>query len=140
MSDLTAPQRIKRHIMRSPAGVKVLSDMDVSFNPEDGQEIDELFNELLEEWLLQDLMNEFRCSGEETGLPAPYSRNYESDSVATKLDDGTWVGWVYWHGGGKFGDPDAIDWLQEAYDLKVKEEEKMVVVRTFTRNEDDLTS
>lgn len=137
MSNLTAPQRIKRHMMRSPAGVEILSEMDFSFSPEDGKEIDDVFRELQAEWLLQDVVSEFRCSGEETGLPAPYSRNYEGDSVATKLDDGTWVGWVYWHGGGKFGDPEAIDWLEEAYDLIVKEEEKMVVVRTFARSEDE---
>lgn len=131
MSNLTAPQRIKRHIMSSKAGQEVLSEMDVSFTPDDGQEIDEVFAELQAKWLLQDAVSEFREGTHETEIPTPYSRNYESKSVAAKLDDGTWVGWTFWYG--KFGDPEAIDWLEEAYDLEVKEEEKMVTVFTFTR-------
>jgi len=48
---------------------------------------------------------------------------------------GDWVGWTYWYGGGKHGEPDAIDWLSDAYNLIVTEEEKLVVVRTYTKEE-----
>lgn len=84
--------------------------------------------------LLCELRNEFRGSfTEETKIKCDYSRHYESKSVACKLKNGRWVGWTYWYGGGKHGEPDAIDWLEDAYFLDVKEEEKVVTVRTFTK-------
>jgi len=93
--------------------------------------VDELYEENDEDYELQDARNELRCSGIETGLPAPHSRHYESDAVAAQYVDGSWVGWTYWYGGGKHGEPEAIDWMEDAYDVNCIEEEKMVVVRTF---------
>lgn len=95
--------------------------------------LDEVWDEKSDELdgHLWDARNEVRCSGEETGLPAPYSRHYEGDAVAAKMPDGSWVGWVYWHGGGKHGEPEAIEWIEFAYDVTVTEEEKLVTVRTF---------
>ena len=49
------------------------------------------------------------------------------------MPDGSWVGWTYWYGGGKYGEPEAIDWMDDAYDLACTEEEKVVTVRTFTK-------
>ena len=80
-----------------------------------------------------DYMSDFRGGGVETGLPCAWNRNYESKSVARKLSDGSWVGWTYWYGGGKHGEPEAIDWMQDAYDLEYTEEEKLIVVRTFKK-------
>jgi hypothetical protein len=96
--------------------------------------IEELYDELLvKEDLHWDYEDLFRCSGEETGIACERSRHYENKSVATKLSDGTWVGWTYWYGGGKHGEPDAFDWMGDAYFLDVKEEEKTVIVRTFKK-------
>lgn len=86
-----------------------------------------------EEDSLQDARNEIRQSGIRTGLPAQPSRHYESESVAAQAPDGTWIGWTYWFGGGKHGEPEAVDWMDEAYALSVTEEEKMTVVRTFEK-------
>jgi hypothetical protein len=86
-------------------------------------------------WGLQDARSEVRCSGQRTGLKCEVSRHYESESVAAKMPDGSWVGWTYWFGGGKHGEPEAIDWVDEAYDLDCLEEEKVVTVRTFTKRE-----
>ena len=85
---------------------------------------------------LYDAINEVRSCHIETDVPIPYSRAsryYESKSVAAQLPDGSWVGWTYWYGGGKHGEPEAVNWIDEAYDLSVSEEEKLVVVRTFKR-------
>lgn len=82
---------------------------------------------------LEDAINEVRCSGIETGLPGQYSRHYESEEVAVQCPNGDWVGFTYWHGGGKHGEPEAIDWMEHAYDLNCVEEEKLVVVQTFTK-------
>lgn len=129
---MTPEQRIKRQIL-----------IDADRHAKDGvrieitaENVDELFDEANENYELQDDISEFRYSGEDTGLKAPYSRHYECDSVGRKLADGVWVGWNYWHGGGKHGEPEAIDWMNEAYELDVTEEEKMVVVRTFKQRTD----
>jgi hypothetical protein len=45
--------------------------------------------------------------------------------------EGEWIGWTFWYGGGKHGEPGAIDWMSDAYHLNCTEEEKVVVVRTF---------
>ena len=83
---------------------------------------------------MSDSESELRSSYEcETSVPCEGSRHYESKSVAYQMEDGSWVGWTYWSGGGKHGQPDSIDWISEAYDLDVVEEEKLVIVRKFSR-------
>lgn len=80
---------------------------------------------------LHDALSEVRSSGEETGLVVAYSRHYESKAVARQLPDGTWVGWTYWYGGGKHGEPSSIPWMGDAYDVTAHEETR--VVRVFDR-------
>lgn len=99
------------------------------------ENVDDLFDAANEDWGLQDSINEIRCTGIETGLPAPLSRHYEADSVAAQYFDGSWVGWTYWHGGGKHGEPEAIDWIEHAYDVQCQEEEKLVIVRSFSKKD-----
>ena len=86
------------------------------------EEVDELWDEFD---YLCDAKSEIREGDVETDVPCDYSRHYESKSVAMKCVDGTWVGWTYWYGGGKHGEPEAIDWMEYAYNLDVKEEEKL---------------
>ena len=74
-----------------------------------------------------------RSSGTNTGLECELSHHYESNAVAAKLPDGSWVGWTYWYGGGKHGEPEAVDWMDDAYAVDCAEEQKMVTVRTFTQ-------
>lgn len=99
------------------------------------ENIDELFDE--DDQMIQDEINDatetIREGEEETKIPAPYSRHYESKSVASKMPDGNWVGFTYWFGGGKYGEPEAIDWIEDAYNLDCIEEEKVMVVRTFSK-------
>lgn len=94
-------------------------------------EVEELWDEHYEE--LYDFKYEFREGEIETNIPTEYSRHYESKSVAAQCPDGTWVGWTYWYGGGKHGQPEAIDWIEYAYNLDCIEEEKLVVVRKFSK-------
>lgn len=95
------------------------------------ENVDDLYEAFCDD--IQDIKYEFREGEVETKLPCDYSRHYESKSVAAKIPDGSWVGWTYWYGGGKHGEPEAIDWMEDAYDLDVVEEEKLVIVRTFTK-------
>lgn len=131
ITNMTAEQYIKRHILlmaakHDPDEIKIDGEI-TSAN------VDQLYDDLLVErdahW---DYVSEMRDGQEETGLPCEYSRHYESKSVAS-LIDGRWIGWTYWYGGGKHGEPEAIDWMDEAYFLDVTEEEKVVTVRTFTK-------
>lgn len=99
-----------------------------------GEGVDDLFDED-PYGDLSTAISEIRTSGEYTGLDSPYSRHYESDAVAVQSPNGQWVGFTYWHGGGKHGEPESIDWIEHAYHLNCKEEEKVVTVRTFTKGE-----
>ena len=98
--------------------------------------VDELYDALCDAGEHWDAKNEIRAGEHETGLKCAWSRHYESKSVAARMPDGSWVGWTYWYGGGKHGEPDAVDWMEDAYDLDYKEEEKTVIVRTFTRKDE----
>lgn len=84
-----------------------------------------------------DSLHETKCEMREgqveTDLQCEYSRHYESKSVAAKAPDGTWVGWTYWYGGGKHGEPEAIDWIEDAYNLECTEQKKLVIVREFKK-------
>ena len=98
------------------------------------ENIDSIYDETDgDDYDLTDACNDIRGGDVETKIDTPYSRYYESKSVAAKLPDGSWVGWTYWYGGGKHGEPSSIDWMDEAYDLDCKEEEKTLIVREFTR-------
>ena len=81
----------------------------------------------------RDYENEMRIGDVDTDLPSQFSRHYEAKEVAKEMSDGSWIGWTYWYGGGKFGEPQAIDWMSEAYELSCKEEEKLIIVRTFNK-------
>lgn len=78
-----------------------------------------------------DAIEEVRCSGEDTGFPTEWSRNYESTAVAKELPDGTWVGWTYYYGGGKHSEPGSIPWMEDAYNVTSHEETR--VVRVFSK-------
>jgi rhodanese-related sulfurtransferase len=135
---LTPEQRIKREILLRWNKQPREPDDDAyrfSASPHStGEEVDALFEELRGEWLLSDIESEFREGEIETNIGAPCSRHYESRSVAAKLCDGGYVGWVYWYGGGKHGEPSAIDWMNEAYELTITER-KTVEVLVFAKVE-----
>lgn len=95
------------------------------------ENIDEIYERESMDCALQDQKSEIREGDCETGLKCEWSRNYESKAVAAKYIDGSWVGWTFWYGGGKHGEPEGIIWIEDAYDVDCVEKEKMVVVRSF---------
>ena len=127
---LSAQAAIKREILLRA----ILNDDHawVSLRTED--EIDSSYDDFDDNYGYE---SEFRQDGIDTGLPAPSSRHYECDSVALKLSDGKWVEWDYWHGGGKHGEPDAIDWLSDARYIGCSEDIKTITVQTFYRFPDN---
>jgi hypothetical protein len=70
----------------------------------------------------------------ETGFQGKNLRHYESKSVARQFG-GKWVGWTFWYGGGKHGKPESVEWMEDAYFVKAKEETRVVL--TFTKMEGD---
>ena len=102
------------------------------------ENVDALYDALVARDGHWDAVNEVRSSGiVHTGLPtknAPYQliRHYEHEEVAAEMPDGTWVGWTYWHGGGKFGDPDGIPWMADAYAVLHSEKERVIIEHVFS--------
>ena len=72
---------------------------------------------------MTDEENDFRCRfDQETTVTPEYSRHYDSVSVAAFVnvcDFSGWIGWTYWSGGGKFGEPESMPWIENAYFLSV---------------------
>lgn len=130
---MTPEQKVKFLILVSAAEMAGESAPD--FTSLTGAQIDADFEALSNEDVCWDATSAVREGEVETSLPCEWSRHYESKAVAAKLPDGSWVGWTYWYGGGKHGEPEAVDWMEEAYDLACVEEEKMITVRTFTKVE-----
>lgn len=126
---MTPEQKIKKEIV-----LKALEHNDIQFEKEiEESNVDTAYQMLIDEDLHWDYKNEMRLGSFETEVESEYSRHYESKSVAMQMADGSWLGWTYWYGGGKFGEPEAIDWMDKAYELNYKEEEKVVIVRTFEK-------
>jgi hypothetical protein len=113
---MTPIQKLKRHIIEKSEYTGEVT----------AENVDSTYSRLSENYAMQDMENEVREGEEETGLPSPTSRYYESKSVAAKMSDGTWIGWTYWFGGGKHGEPEAIDWMDDAVEIQCKTEMKPV--------------
>lgn len=125
---MTSKEKIKRTILLSFLGnckdKSYLTKLkDPNFNT------GELWSDYLND--LTDYINEFRCGEYKTELPALYNRNYESFSVASRMFDGSYVGWTYWYGGGKHGCPEEIDWMSDAYNVSFTEKEVISTVKKW---------
>ena len=102
--------------------------------PETDEEMEELYYKLDDEEYpdeMQDARDDIRGSGEETNIPErKWLGHYESKEVAAEMNDGSWVGWTYW-----YGEPEAIDWIEDAYDVTRKTETRIVNVFSITETE-----
>lgn len=100
------------------------------FDMPSDENIDEFYEDMQEGEFCDEIYdgaNGFRSSGEDTDLkPESYSRHYECKQVARVLDSGKCVSWTYWYGGGKHGEPEGIDWMDEAFFVNVKQETKVI--------------
>jgi len=85
----------------------------------------------LHECRYQEATYEIRASGTETDLPCSGRGYCEAKAVAAKLPDGSWVGWTYYYGGGKHGQPEEMPWIDGAYDVSCVEQEIVAIHRTF---------
>lgn len=127
---MTPSQKLKHMILNRRAEWEGAPPVEAT-----AETIDELYEqaESNDDGSLQDARNDVRCGQVETEVESPWSRHYEAKSVAAQAPDGSWIGWTYWYGGGKHGEPEAVDWIPHAYALTCTEEEKVVVVRNFAK-------
>ena len=65
-----------------------------------------------------------------TAITATSCNNGEVKPI--KTDDGKWIGWTYWIGGGKYGTPQQEEWMSQSYFLTCTEKQKVITVREFT--------
>lgn len=135
------PEQILRSEILEQVAEWIKDDKEVSLvleGPFDTQEkIDAAFK-AIEEHGLDDSVSEAETElresyTHETGIECEWSRHYESKSVARQFGD-KWVGWTYWYGGGKCGQPGEVEWIDDAYFVDAKEETKVVLV--FTKQEE----
>ena len=99
------------------------------------ENVDQLYDTLVSEDRHWDARNEVRSSGIETSLTRDVhymiARHYEHHEVAARMPDGSWVGWTYWYGGGKHGDPGGVEWMSGAYLVDHREEPRTIMVNIF---------
>ena len=133
INNMTAPQKLIQFILKRTIENEARYDrvLEIDFSDPSQVEHDFWIGEYNDK--KQDIQEEISECGVETGLDCEFSRYYDSEAVAAQMSDGTWVGWTYWTGGGKHGEPSSVPWIEDAYYVDCAEEEKMVVVRTFTK-------
>ena len=133
MTTMTPTQKIKWLVL-----AKAAQWSEAELPPYPCPSVDDLYDAAWEREELYDAVSEVRGSGEETGIEAGWSRHYESKGVAARLPDGSWVGWTYWYGGGKHSDPGSVPWMEDAYDVTMREETR--VVRVFAKADAEVPS
>ena len=135
---------IKKEILLSILSEKEMDECDwLDLSTDKGVETAysaaENYEDIFSEHEIIDDAGEFRCSGEEVdieGLTPGYSKHYEVDRVALKTKDGLYISWLYWHGGGKHGEPESIEWMREedgACFVDCVETEELVTVRKYSK-------
>lgn len=70
--------------------------------------------------------NSLRGEGVETDLIPPWDLYYSATIRADQTEDGTWIAWPFWFGGGKHGCPEAIPWIEDAFEVESWEEPRIV--------------
>jgi len=119
-------------------------------NIQDAKNFDEkLLKELYEEatdesWieqeleLISDIKNDLRYGdfhiGDEIDEGASFYPSREVGIAITGLDSYC-LGWTYYFGGGDYGCPDEVEWVEDCYLLKVREVEETRIVKIYEKIE-----
>lgn len=98
-----------------------------------GDQVDELYNSYDRYDELADAWCEVRYDGIDCNLPTiTSSRHYEVDAKAINID-GKWVKFDFYYGGGKHGDPDEYNYIEDAVIVDCTQEEITVIKYTFSQ-------
>lgn len=115
MSEILPIHALKAQIIQH--ALDMLHQPPHNFTDADGDTVDELWNIMRADFpdTMQDSQNEVRGMGRATGLAVPNTRHLEVNAVAILTPFNQWVGFYYWHGGGKHAGAEEIDWLTDSY-------------------------
>ena len=115
MSEILPIHALKAQIIQH--ALDLLESAPHNFTDADANDVDELWNIMRADYpdTMQDAQNEVRCMGRKTGLATPAARHLEVDAVAILTPFNQWVGFYYWHGGGKHSGAEEIEWMKDSY-------------------------
>lgn len=115
MSEIFPIHALKAQIIQHALGG--LHSAPHNFTEADANDVDELWNIMRADYpdTMQDAQNEVRQMGRPTGLAVPASRHMEVEAVAILTPFNQWVGFNFWHGGGKNSGAEEIDWMTDSY-------------------------
>lgn len=126
---MTAQQLIRKAILLKAVDFENIEPFNQSL---DGAGIDKLYESYNEYDELNDPKNEIRYGQVEANLnPITWSRSYEIDVRAMKIDD-VWVAWDFYYGGGKHGEPESFDWISNARIVNCEEIQVMTTQYDFS--------
>lgn len=135
MSQLLPIHALKAQIIQH--ALDLLESAPHNFTDADGDTVDELWNIMRADYpdTMQDAQNEVRCMGRLTGLATPASRHMEVDAVAILTPFNQWVGFYYWHGGGKHSGAEEIEWMKDSYWVQAETDQVLRLDLKFTSPE-----
>lgn len=115
MSELLPIHALKAAIIQH--ALDMLESAPHNFTDATADDVDELWDVMRADYpdTMQDAQNEMRCMGRKTGLATPTARHLEVDAVAVLTPFNQWVGFNYWHGGGKHSGAEEIEWMKDSY-------------------------
>lgn len=115
MSELLPIHALKAAIIQH--ALDMLESAPHNFTDATADDVDELWDVMRADYpdTMQDAQNEMRCMGRKTGLATPAARHLEVDAVAILTPFNQWVGFYYWHGGGKHSGAEEIEWMKDSY-------------------------
>lgn len=135
MSQLLPIHALKAQIIQH--ALDLLESAPHNFTDADGDTVDELWNIMRADYpdTMQDAQNEVRCMGRLTGLATPAARHMEVDAVAILTPFNQWVGFYYWHGGGKHSGAEEIEWMKDSYWVKAETDQVLRLDLKFSSPE-----
>jgi len=81
------------------------------------------------------MISEFRDSGEPINEKIEEDRYYCYREVAKRITGlcKVFLAWTYYFGGGKYGEPWGVEWMDDCYLVRVKEVEEVRVVKIYEK-------
>ena len=131
MSKLTAQELIYKHMINivSKNNSRII---DFIAEYEDQEDFEVIWDDVKSQFdEAYEVEYETRYGTEEPNLePKTYSRHYEVEARAIKVED-VWVAWDFYYGGGKHGEPEAFDWISNTRIVECEEKVVTKVEYTF---------
>lgn len=88
--------------------------------------------------IVRDVVSNFRDSGTNIYDKVDEDRYFCYQQLGNKITglDDLYLGWTYAFGGGKYGEPESVEWMEDCYLLKCKEVEEKRIIKVYEKVED----